>query len=389
VCTLCWQCGLLLTCTVLSLPLALALSTEMIPLTHPLRLACILLGSVALAAADQISRCLAPDSAKAKCECNGNMYDFSQIQPSDGTSYFSGPDPTNDYMYYFQMTGGGLPSDMPYCTFNSTGNAAVIAGDKCFPLGLVAQQSWEIDTTQNPQVIQVTFSGGHEGRQTVASVTCDPSADDPTFIVKGETRTGVYEVDITSKFACAVGPPSPPSPAPPPGPAPPPRPPAQGVCDLDHYNTCHKPLEQYGPECAKEADAAKVKACLGFFFGGNEVVEYCCPCIHVYAETYKLPTLNINCTSGPPPPQPVEKICGPTQPGKTVSCCIYESSLEPTTASECRAFCRKSPACAAWTWNKEWKRPQCFLHASPAKIDGEDDTLDAGECHLPVQVQIS
>ena len=57
----------------------------MIPLTHPLRLACILLGSVALAAADQISRCLAPDSAKAKCEINGgppgDLYVEIHIKP--------------------------------------------------------------------------------------------------------------------------------------------------------------------------------------------------------------------------------------------------------------------------------------------------------------------
>merc|ERR1712127_1161725 len=160
----------------------------------------------------------------------------SQIQPSDGNSYFSGPDANNEYMFYFQMTGGGLPSDdgsMPYCTFGAgtnTGNAAgqgEITGDSCFPIGLVAQQSWGIDTTQNPQVIQVTFSGGQEGRQTVLSVTCDPSADDPTFTVKGETRTLVYEVDVTSKFGCSgsPSPPSPPGPAPPspspPGPTPP------------------------------------------------------------------------------------------------------------------------------------------------------------------------
>lgn len=114
-------------------------------------------------------------------------------------------------MLYFQMTGGGLPSDdssMPYCTFGSganTGNAfgqGEITGDSCFPIGLVAQQSWEIDTTKPPQVIRVTFSGGQEGRQAVLSVTCDPAADDPTFAVKGETRTLVYEVGITSKFAC-------------------------------------------------------------------------------------------------------------------------------------------------------------------------------------------
>merc|ERR1711935_1062632 len=194
---------------------------------------------VAAVAADQ---CDSPDTDNAKCSCNGQEYDFSQIQPSDGNSYFSGPDANNEYMFYFQMTGGGLPSDdgsMPYCTFGAgtnTGNSAgqgEITGDSCFPIGLVAQQSWEIDTTQNPQVIQVTFSGGQEGRQTVLSVTCDPSADDPTFTAKGETRTQVYEVDVTSKFGCSgsPAPPSPPGPAPPspPGPFPPsPGPPAPG-----------------------------------------------------------------------------------------------------------------------------------------------------------------
>ena len=191
-------------------------------------------------------QCDSPDTDNAKGYCNGQEYDFSQIQPSDGNSYFSGPDANNEYMFYFQMTGGGLPSDdgsMPYCTFGAgtnTGNAAgqgEINGDSCFPLGLGAQQSWEIDTSQNPQVIQVTFTGGQEGRETVLSVTCDPSADDPTFSVKGEnTRTLVYEVDITSKYACSGSPsppsPSPPSPSPPPpsppppSPSPPPPPPA-------------------------------------------------------------------------------------------------------------------------------------------------------------------
>jgi hypothetical protein len=133
-------------------------------------------------------------------------------------SYFSGPDANNQYMYYFQMTSGSLPNAagaMKYCTFadgqdsgNSMGQGE-ISGDTCFPIGLVAQQSWVIDTSQNPQVITITFSGGQEGRQSVVTVTCDPSADDPAFVVKGETRTMVYQVDMTSKYACG-------------GPAPPP-----------------------------------------------------------------------------------------------------------------------------------------------------------------------
>merc|ERR1719272_2882759 len=192
----------------------------------------IILATLLLVAAASADQCDSPDTNNAKCTCNGAEYDFSQITPSDGNSYFSGPDANNEYMYYFQMTGGGLPNSqgsMPYCTFASgsdTGNSVgqgEITGDSCFPIGLVAQQSWEIDTTQNPQVIQVTFSGGQEGRQTVLSVTCDPSADDPTFTVKGETRTLVYEVDVTSKFGCSgsPSPPSPPGPVPPTPPTPP------------------------------------------------------------------------------------------------------------------------------------------------------------------------
>jgi len=199
--------------------------------------ACALL-LVAAAGVGAQTACDAPDTTNAKCTCNGQEYDFSQIQPSDGNSYFSGPDANNEYMYYFQMTGGGLPADdgaMPYCTFGAgvqNGNSAgqgEITGTSCFPIGQVTQQQWTIDTTQNPQVIQITFSGGQEGRQSVLSVTCDPSADSPTFSVKGETRTLVYEMDVTSKFACSGGGPAPPSPGPPsPGPPSPGPPPPSG-----------------------------------------------------------------------------------------------------------------------------------------------------------------
>ena len=78
----------------------------------------------------------------------GRRYDFSQIQPSDGNSYFSGPDANNEYMYYFQMTGGGLPADdgaMPYCTFgagmangNSVGDCRSVARDENATVGRAA-----------------------------------------------------------------------------------------------------------------------------------------------------------------------------------------------------------------------------------------------------------
>ena len=194
-------------------------------------------------------QCDSPDINNARCTCNGVEYDFSQIQSSDGNSYFSGPDKNNEFMYYFQMTNGGLPTDdglMPYCTFSAgvkTGNSVgqgEINGSSCFPIGAVSHQQWQIDTTQNPQIIWITFSGGQNGRQTVLSVTCDPSANDPTFIAGGGGREQlVYKLDMTSKYACNL--PPPPSPAPPPSP---PTPPAtkkyvciNNKCEINYNNT--------------------------------------------------------------------------------------------------------------------------------------------------------
>jgi hypothetical protein len=112
-----------------------------------------------------------------------------------------------------------------WVSFNVKIGQGEITGDTCYSVGLVAQQAWEIDTSQNPQVFTITFSGGQDGRQSILTVTCDPSGGDPVFTVKGETRTMVYEVDVTSKFACSSGPAPPPSPPSPPPPAPPGPPP--------------------------------------------------------------------------------------------------------------------------------------------------------------------
>jgi len=195
--------------------------------------------TIAWAGAAYADTCGTPDTDSATCVCDGTTYDFSQIKPTDDNPYFSAPDQDSEYMYYFQMTNGGLPSDqgaMPYCTFSEgkeQGNAVgqgQIEGDACFPIGEVAQQSWEIDNSNGQaQTISITFAGGEEGRQTIIVATCDPTADNPTFQVKGEIRTLVYELDITTKYACGgSGPPSPPSPGPPsPGP-PSPGPPSPG-----------------------------------------------------------------------------------------------------------------------------------------------------------------
>ena len=53
------------------------------------------------------------------------------------------------------------------CTSCADGRQAgqgEITGSSCFPIGAVAQQDWTIDTSAYPQVIQITFSGGQEGR---------------------------------------------------------------------------------------------------------------------------------------------------------------------------------------------------------------------------------
>lgn len=67
---------------------------------------------------------------------------------------------------------------------------------------------------------------------------------------------------------------------------------AAPTCDLDRYNVCSAPLEQYGAECAAEPTPEGVRKCLDFFFGGDKIVIYCCPCIQFYADKY------------PPPPPP-------------------------------------------------------------------------------------
>jgi len=66
-----------------------------------------------------------------------------------------------------------------------------------------------------------------------------------------------------------------------------------GTCDLDHYNVCAESLEQHAAECAGAGAGAKVQSCLGFFFGGDETVQYCRPCIEFYANKYNLLALKL------------------------------------------------------------------------------------------------
>ena len=155
-------------------------------------------------------RCNDPDTLNSKCICDGTEYDLSKLSPTDGNSYFSAPDANNEYMYYFQMTNGGLPSGngtMPYCKLDSAtefGNSVTqgdITGNSCFSIGKVSQQQWTLIKDQT-QVIKITFSGGQEGRQSVINFICDNEANDPIVKVKGETKTLIYEIDIITKYAC-------------------------------------------------------------------------------------------------------------------------------------------------------------------------------------------
>eukprot|EP00729_Bicosta_minor_P007117 gene7117-931_t len=283
-------------------------------------------------------RCDRPDTTLSKCTCNGQEYDFSNIQPSNGNSYFSGPDANNEYMFYFQMTGGGLPSDdgsMRYCTFGAgtnTGNAVglgEIYGDSCFPIGLVAQQSWEIDTSTNRQVITVTFSGGQDGRQTILSVMCDPSADIPRFTVKGETRTLVYEIFVISKYACAKGP----------SPPPPPPPKTKFACNQTSW-TCHNATIGYNSPtecskgCAKPPPPPPPPPPPGY-----RCLDNGCVLAGPHAAGIDLKICNSIC--GLPANQPYECTAGK---------CTPTSKPEGLNLTQCRQFCHEEDEKPAWSF---------------------------------------
>jgi hypothetical protein len=88
----------------------------------------VLLAVALMATGADADECDAPDISAAKCRCNGELYDFSQVRPSDGNSYFHSPDANNEYMYYFRMSGGGLSADagaMP-CVLTSVADAGAI-----------------------------------------------------------------------------------------------------------------------------------------------------------------------------------------------------------------------------------------------------------------------
>eukprot|EP00039_Didymoeca_costata_P013899 m.217903 g.217903 ORF g.217903 m.217903 type:complete len:298 (-) comp15894_c0_seq1:172-1065(-) len=201
-----------------------------------------------VATAYGITNCDTPDTDNAKCTCNGVEYDFSGVMPNDGNNFFSSPDGDNQWMYYFQMVEGGLPTDggaMSYCNLDGVSGYAGAQGsltqDECYALGQVSQQEWTLDDSKDPQEIAVHFTGGQgtedDARQFYNTFQCDPNNGDPTFTFDRED-SGTYYMITTTYAACNPNPsPSPPSPNPPPpsppspnpsppspGPSPPPRP---------------------------------------------------------------------------------------------------------------------------------------------------------------------
>lgn len=67
-------------------------------------------------------------------------------------------------------------------------------------------------------------------------------------------------------------------------------------CYMGFMLTCAIPMTR-DIEGAAEPTPVAVRKCLDFFFGGDKIVEYCCPCILFYADKYKLPSLkDIGCT---------------------------------------------------------------------------------------------
>eukprot|EP00039_Didymoeca_costata_P014044 m.222363 g.222363 ORF g.222363 m.222363 type:complete len:245 (+) comp15932_c0_seq2:152-886(+) len=156
----------------------------------------------------QILKCGTPDTKNARCECQGVVYDFSEVVPTYGNKFFNSPGYDNQCMYYFQMVEGGLPDgkdNMSYCDVYFPGYVAaegqMRGSAHCDRLGRVDQQNWSIDERKNPQEITIHFTGGDKGRSVYTTFQCDPNDGDPTFSFSGDDEK-VYYMNITTIKAC-------------------------------------------------------------------------------------------------------------------------------------------------------------------------------------------
>lgn len=182
-------------------------------------------------------RCQSPDTGSATCICNQTRYDFSQIAvPSTGSHLFSSPE--GKYLYYFQMTGGGLPNNVGKCRSLTSGSAFAQqansgSGVECFSLGNDNQQTWALypGNATFAQQIFILFTGGDSDRQTTLEVTCSRTVR-ANFTAVGETYpgSGIYVMKMESCAACPGNNPCHELP-----PIPPPAPPPQTPCLATSY----------------------------------------------------------------------------------------------------------------------------------------------------------
>lgn len=152
--------------------------------------------------------------------CNGIEYDFGQIRPPGGSTYFQSETSSNN-AFYFGLEGTGLPKSIPGCAFqpgvNSDGNVGGLAvgSTLCFSTGKLASQQWYLNDTagRSNQVITVLFTGGQQGLQTKLQVTCDVDQVQPLFptVLPPQTDPSVLVIPVRSKFACNDSPTRPPS----------------------------------------------------------------------------------------------------------------------------------------------------------------------------------
>ena len=171
------------------------------------------------------------------------------------------------------------------------------------------------------------------------------------------------------------------------------RAPINATCDLAHYEACAGTLEQHGKDCSQAGGGKpdEVRRCLDFFFGGNNVTEYCCPCILFYSQKYNLPKLKHACTGepspGPAPPPPPSPPWGPCTsmagqwrpelPGSSDEYSITQGS----GACNWRATGSGDWSAAVGVWVSQWDLIATFEYPSyNVSFNGHLTGCDPREC---------
>ena len=87
----------------------------------------------------------------------------------------------------------------------------------------------------------------------------------------------------------------------------------------------------------------------------------------------------------PPTPPPPPRSCGDihidTGHGP-VPCkdCLITSSTSVSEPGACRNICLETDNCTAWTYNYNWRVPQCWVYRAPATVGAPQSGVDAGTC---------